>query len=42
LIEIHDKNDIVAQAGNAVGGWHFDYEREQIVYESVEGLPGNK
>ena len=38
LVEIDEEDDVVPEAGHAVGRGHRDDEREQVVNERVECL----
>ena len=41
LVEIDEEDDIVAEGGEAVEGWHFDSEGEEVVDECVEEFVGH-
>ncbi len=38
LVHVDYKNEVVAEAGDPVGGWHFDDEGKEVVDEGVESL----
>ena len=38
LVEVNEKDYVVSETGQSVGGWHGDDEGEHVVNERSEGL----
>ena len=41
LVEVDEEDDVVAEGGEAVEGWHFDCKGEEVVDEGVEDFVGH-